>query len=437
MRGRYALLILLLPVFPLLGQPADDMLDQALAAAKARESAVLVDLYAPWCYSCYYMSRNVLTGPEWAQVKQRTVVLDLDVDAPEGARYRASWNVRAIPSYVVLDGQGQELGRILGEQTREDFYARLNEILDRGETLDALRAQAAAGDVAAAREALRTSHARVQASDGLNWFAQLPRAQRARLEADEVAALWLQRLQLMQAGEQGETDTCLSAGAAVLAADLGCERAYELNRVLACTADSDGPARQSLLRGQRPAMDRLLAAGVFADSGRCADERSVVFAAEALARALGQADEADALLVRAAADARERLGESLTADRNLADNLRVYLERAGNHDALDGLMPALVAAYREDYVYAYRHARSLAQRGRHAEALPYFERAADKAYGINRLRNAELHAKSLQALDRPDEARRILAAALKANGPWFPDDAQALRRMLAEGRNAP
>ena len=86
-------------------------LDEALAEAGKRNAPVLLDFHAPWCYSCYYMKKNVLNGRDWDRVERDTVVLDVDADSPEGAALKERFQVKALPSYVVLNPQGDELGR--------------------------------------------------------------------------------------------------------------------------------------------------------------------------------------------------------------------------------------------------------------------------------------------------------------------------------------
>ena len=88
-------------------------------------------------------------------------------------------------------------------------------------------------------------------------------------------------------------------------------------------------------------------------------------------------------------------------------------------------------AYPEDYVYANRYARVLAARGAHEQARPWFAKASGKAYGINRLKNAQARMQSLLALKRGDEARQVAAEALKANGPWFPEETAKLKALLS------
>jgi len=155
-----------------------------------------------------------------------------------------------------------------------------------------------------------------------------------------------------------------------------------------------------------------------------------VLASADLDEALGDQVAASAVLDRAITLTRQRLDGNLTSDRNLADNLRVYLLRAKRTTELDDYQRKLIAAYPEDYVYAYRYGRSLVDAGKPSDALPYLEQAADKAYGANRLAVAQQRIKALKALHRDDEARKVAADVLETNGPWFPKQAAALKAEL-------
>jgi thioredoxin-like negative regulator of GroEL len=408
--------------------------EQAQQLARERRQPLLIEFHAPWCYSCYFMATHVMTGPQWHAVHDRAVVIEVDADAPEGAELKTRFGIRALPSYLVLDADGDELGRILGEQTRADFYSTLDELLGRGADLDTLTRTADGSDAAAldaARQLLASWHARYDAPAALDWMAARDDAVRAALSADPGVAHWLARLRFMAAAQGGDAQACLDTGDAALDTTLGCERAYEISRYLACTGEMP-PPRERLLR-QRPAMQALVEQGVFGETP-CADQRSVVLTMASIDAALGDNEAQTALLQRAIADVESRLGGALDADRNLADNLRVYVERlatlSGNYTALDALMPALIEAWPEDYVYAFRHGRSLLARGDAAAALPHLEQAARHAYGINRLQVAEQRVRALLALDRADEARRVVGEALKANGPWFPEQAAALKALV-------
>lgn len=407
-----------------------DPVPAAMEQARARRVPVLIDFTAPWCYSCYYMARNVLTGPEWERAKRETVVVELDADSPVGARWMAAWSVKAMPTYLLFKPDGAELGRILGEQTRGDFYTWLFTTAGR-DSLEAVKARvtdASDASVARAREVLRAYHARYDASAGLNWFQSLAPTLRAALARDQKASSWVARLELQRAAADKDATACANAAPLALDGNLGCERPYEVDKVMACTASLPEAQRRSLLRPQAELMKLLLDKRVLSNY-RCADERSIVLVSADLSQALGDAKAEAATLDRAITDLKARIGGDLKKDRNLSDNLRVYLDRAGRTEDLDQMLPMLIEAYPEDYVYPYRHARSLAARGRHAEAAPLYEQAAARTYGVNTLRIAELRARSLQALGRTGEARAVLDEALQANGPWFPEDAARLKAL--------
>ena len=417
---------------PAFAQSPTQQVDAALVQAKARHAPVLVDFHAPWCYSCYYMKKNVLNGPEWDRVEREAVVVALDADAPEGAHWMEQWHVKSLPSYVVLDEKGEELGRIVAEQTRYNFYRQLDIITARNSTLAALQAKAAKGGLtglAAARDALKAFYARRDASSGLEWFAGLPAAVRTPMADDPRIRQSLAELRLQKAALAKDNAACIVAGEELLKTSRGCEFPYELDTVMGCAAGLPQPQREKLLAAQRHTMMHLVDFGAFG-SKRCADQRSIVFTAADLDESLDDKQAAIKVLDRAIADTEKKLGGDPKKDRNLADNLRVYLDRAGHTAQLDAWMLRLIAAYPDDYVYNYRHGKNLLARGQAADALPYLERSAEKAYGINRLKVAQQRAEALKVLKRDDDAKQVAAEALKANGPWFPEEADKLKPYL-------
>jgi thiol-disulfide isomerase/thioredoxin len=417
-----------------------DAVDAALKLARDRHAPVLVDFYAPWCYSCYFMSKNVKNGPEWERLERRAVVVELDADAPDGAHFMKLWQVKGLPSYVVLDESGAELGRIPLERTRAQFYPEIDAILARGATLASLEESVTDGSpaaVAAARRVLAAFHARNDSTSGLDWLAVLPPEAMKAIGSDPETKLWAARLELQRAANNHDAEACAAAAPAVLAGELGCDRPYEVERTLDCTATLPAERRKALLASQRPLLAKLLAERVFIKLPACADARSTVEASIDLADVFGDAKGKASVLDRAIDDAQRRLGGVAKAnpkrDRNIADNLRLYLELAGRLDVLGAWYPKLIAAYPDDYVYAFRFGRSLHERGRDAQALPWLEQAAGRAYGANRLNVALVRVATLQKLGRADDARRVAADALEANGPFFPELVAKLKAAIGAG----
>lgn len=420
--------------------PAGETVQNALAEAKARHAPVFIDFHAAWCHNCYFMQKNVMTGPEWAAVQKRAVVIELDGDSPEGGYWFNQWKVGGYPTYVILDENGGEIGRILGDRPRAQFYKELNPILDRGAALETYSARVTGTDeasLAAAREVLRAYYEREDHDAALNWLAGLSAAQQAALRKDAQAGARIQRLELLQAAAQKNPQRCQAAAGPVLNGALSCELLVEFNALQSCLSVlPEAEQRQQLAPYQRQfaqLQKRVLVTGL----GECADTRGVVEVASDYYEQIGDKAAFREVLEQGINYSEQRLkggkkakGLNLRKDRGLADNLRFYLERLGDTRRLDALMPQLAAAYPEDYVYSFRHGRSLARRGQYAKALPLLERSAPKSYGRNRLWVEQWRTYVLTRLQRGDEARKLVTETLQANGPWFPKDAAVLKAAL-------
>jgi thioredoxin-related protein len=123
-------LLLLLSSFASANEPRwNTSLSSALEEAQAKKKLVLVDFQAPWCYSCYYMEQKVLSGRRFADASKEMLLVKLDVDKEEGHGLEAKHAVTMLPAYLVLDGSGKELGRVMGEQTEDDFVSALKGIV--------------------------------------------------------------------------------------------------------------------------------------------------------------------------------------------------------------------------------------------------------------------------------------------------------------------
>ncbi len=405
-------------------------IDDALKQAQREHLPVFADFQAQWCYSCYFMATHVLNGPEWESLEKRVVVVEVDADSPDGARWMNQLSIKALPMYVVLKPDGNELGRIVAEQPRDKFYPQMEKILGGGDALDTLKKKVTAGSIPAVADVLASYEARNEFQQGLDWYAKLPADKRAAAGKNPAASMWHERLLMEKASKAHDTAACVASGEKVLAANAGCDRYYVLESLLDCSEKMPEADRKKLLAPQLPPMNSLLDERVFVQPAQCADQRTAVLVTADLDKALGDAAAEKAVLDRAIGDANLRLGNDFAKDRNLADNLRVFLDRANRTDEIDALMPKLIAAYPDDYVYSYRYGASLLKRNKPAEALPYLEKAAEKSFGANRLNVATYRVKALLALNRRADAQKVVADTLEANGPWFPEQAAKLKALL-------
>jgi hypothetical protein len=412
------------------GQNGPSSIEDALTQARQQHKPVLLDFQAVWCYSCYYMASHVLNGKEWKALEGKTVVIEADADSPNGQAWMKKLKVSFLPTYVVLDEKGDELGRILAERPRNTFYPAIDAILAGNSRLDKLKGEAQKGSMSAVAAVLDAYQERGEGDEGMAWFATLPATVRNVSDKDRHVAFAKQRLSLLQAQAAKNDEVIVASAQKVLAGPIGCDRPYVVESLLEASTRLPAEQRKSVLAAQQPSFREFLSTQVLNATPACADQRSAIIDMANIDAAVGDSAGEKAVLDQAIASARQRLGGNLASDRNLADNLRVYLGRAQRTAELDTLQHELIAAYPDDYVFAYRYGRSLVDAGKPAEALPYLEQAAGKAYGANRFTVASVRVKALRALNRQADADKLVADTVAENGKLFPDQADRLKAAL-------
>lgn len=90
--------------------------DEALGRALARRTGkpMLINFDAAWCAACREMDRDTFPSPDVQAALRKVVAVSVDVtddEAPEGARLRKKYGVVGLPTLVILDRNGKEVGR--------------------------------------------------------------------------------------------------------------------------------------------------------------------------------------------------------------------------------------------------------------------------------------------------------------------------------------
>lgn len=99
--------------------------DSALFRARSEEKVVLVTFYADWCIWCKKLEDTTLSDSAVASfLAEKTVPVRLDVDGA-GEELSDQYRVDGLPTVLVLNNDGTEIGRIPGYLPPKGFLERI------------------------------------------------------------------------------------------------------------------------------------------------------------------------------------------------------------------------------------------------------------------------------------------------------------------------
>lgn len=100
--------------------------EEALAKARVEKKLVFVDLAADWCSWCTRMDEDVFPDARVRAALLDFVPVRVDTDKGGGRAVANRYRVRGLPAYLVLNGDGELVGRFDGYLPVEPFLAKLS-----------------------------------------------------------------------------------------------------------------------------------------------------------------------------------------------------------------------------------------------------------------------------------------------------------------------
>lgn len=89
--------------------------NEALVASANEGKPIFIDFTADWCVWCKWMDKNMFVIDSIAQYyNDHFICIKVDADSGEGVGLKKRYNVRGLPTYIFLDGQGNVLDRKAG-----------------------------------------------------------------------------------------------------------------------------------------------------------------------------------------------------------------------------------------------------------------------------------------------------------------------------------
>ena len=106
--------------------------EDALALATQEDKMVFVDVWTTWCGPCIVMQETVFPLPEVGKYFNSRFVnykLDAENEDQNGPEISARFEIELVPTYLILDGEGNELSRATGGSSPEQFIAMVGRML--------------------------------------------------------------------------------------------------------------------------------------------------------------------------------------------------------------------------------------------------------------------------------------------------------------------
>lgn len=118
-----------------------------LAKAKKENKLVFIDAYASWCGPCKLMVKNIFPLKTVGDYyNSHFINAKIDMEKGEGVDIAKKYNVKAFPTYLFIDGNGEAVHRTLGYVEEKDFIQFAKDAEDPNKRLTSLKLQFEKGE---------------------------------------------------------------------------------------------------------------------------------------------------------------------------------------------------------------------------------------------------------------------------------------------------
>ena len=128
-------ILFLIPVFSMAQVAFQKDFNAALKQAAREKKFIVLDISASWCPHCQKMTRAVDPDKDFIEFSKSQIFMRFVFDTDsEGARLARKFRVNGYPTLIILDSNGDEVDRIVGERSAPELIAKLRSIFQESKT---------------------------------------------------------------------------------------------------------------------------------------------------------------------------------------------------------------------------------------------------------------------------------------------------------------
>ncbi|AZZ35278.1 hypothetical protein CIK05_00155 [Bdellovibrio sp. qaytius] len=141
------------------------------ATTKKYDKITLLKFSAPWCPACIRLKSETMNKPQVQALLKKVNFQEINIDLVENEKLSDEYGVKAIPTVILVNEQGEEIKRWLDYQPANSFAPELQAALKETQSINQLVAKAEAGDEKASTTLGYNSYSKMLWKDAAKWFS--------------------------------------------------------------------------------------------------------------------------------------------------------------------------------------------------------------------------------------------------------------------------
>lgn len=392
-------------------------------SAKKYERTTLLKFSAPWCPACIRLKSETINKPQIQALLKKVNVEEINIDLVENEKISDQYGVKAIPTVILVNEQGEELKRWLDFQPAKTFAPELKAALKETRSIAQLIAKAEAGDEVAATKLGYNSYSKMIWKDAAKWFSFSKRAKELNFKLaseisyaqDEMGDSADSKRAYLQALEKGFTLSSSVLDQTRWKLDY-LEQLKEQERPVDADAVKALQFQLTEIKNNKD-LKGLFAKSTLGDNENF--EKAEVL--DMIVRLHKLTDENEKTKEKINANIKETQAELALAIDKVKLSTKLpgqmisaiwYYGQAGLPEKAEALLKQLIKANPQTYVYYQRYASFLAKQKRNEEALEQANLALEFKEG-NEPQLSLAKVKILKDLDKKEEAIAVIDRAMK------------------------